>query len=60
MILSENLYPPRITSGAGFFGIMLYETAAFRCGSQGRAETSHDAAKAAIRDITLGSASNGA
>jgi hypothetical protein len=23
--LSENRYPPRIKSGAGFFGIMLYE-----------------------------------
>jgi hypothetical protein len=23
MILSENRYPPRIKSGAGFFGIML-------------------------------------
>jgi hypothetical protein len=25
MIFSENRYPPPITSGAGFFGIMLYE-----------------------------------
>jgi hypothetical protein len=25
MIFSENRYPPRIKSGAGFFGIMLYE-----------------------------------
>ncbi len=24
MIFSENRYPPRIKSGAGFFGIMLY------------------------------------
>jgi hypothetical protein len=24
MIFSENRYPPRITSGASFFGIMLY------------------------------------
>jgi hypothetical protein len=24
MIFSENRYPPRIASGAGFFGIMLY------------------------------------
>jgi hypothetical protein len=27
MIFSENRYPPRIKSGAGFFGIMLYRTA---------------------------------
>jgi hypothetical protein len=25
MTFSENRYPPRIKSGAGFFGIMLYE-----------------------------------
>jgi hypothetical protein len=25
MIFSENRYPPRIKSGAGFFGIMLLE-----------------------------------
>jgi hypothetical protein len=24
MIFSDNRYPPRIKSGAGFFGIMLY------------------------------------
>ena len=24
MIFSENRHPPRIKSGAGFFGIMLY------------------------------------
>ena len=27
MILSENRFPPRIKSGAGFFGIMLYQFA---------------------------------
>jgi hypothetical protein len=27
MIFSENRYPPRIKSGAGFFGIMLYRYA---------------------------------
>jgi putative ABC transport system substrate-binding protein len=28
MIFSENRFPPRIKSGAGFFGIMLYRRAA--------------------------------
>ena len=35
MIFSENRYPPRIKSGAGFFGIMLYVD--FRCGRRLRA-----------------------
>jgi hypothetical protein len=28
MIFSENRYPPRIKCGAGFFGIMLWSSAA--------------------------------
>ena len=31
MIFSENLFPPRIKSGAGFFGIMFY----CACGTSG-------------------------
>jgi len=32
MIFSENRYPPRIKSGAGFFGIMLWNPACDRTG----------------------------
>jgi hypothetical protein len=39
MIFSENRYPPRIKSGAGFFGIMLYEAKKLDTNPDGRGRT---------------------
>jgi hypothetical protein len=36
MIFSENRFPPRIKSGAGFFGIMLYAAGSHPAQAGGR------------------------